>query len=113
MLGFSKGESVVLPLNYPEDGGGGSFLRSLTYSLDSTQASTKQKGIELCLLFVEMEEDMGEGVIVRISLISKKPTSPFCSQRLLPRSQGDVVPGLDVKQPKVVAGCVTVLKELV
>ncbi|GAA5878237.1 hypothetical protein JCM16303_002695 [Sporobolomyces ruberrimus] len=57
--------------------------------LGSARASTKQKGIELCLLFVEMEEDMGEGVI------------------------GDVVPGLDVKQPKVVAGCVTVLKELV
>ncbi|GAA5947554.1 hypothetical protein JCM3765_001726 [Sporobolomyces pararoseus] len=57
--------------------------------LGSSRASTKQKGIELCLLYVEMEEDMGEGVI------------------------SDVIPGLDMKQPKIVAACVTVLKELV
>ncbi|GAA5904142.1 Stu2p [Sporobolomyces salmoneus] len=57
--------------------------------LGAARASTKQKGIELCLLYAEMEEDMGEGVI------------------------GDVIPGLDMKQPKIVAACVTVLKELV
>ncbi|GAA6011628.1 hypothetical protein JCM11491_004710 [Sporobolomyces phaffii] len=57
--------------------------------LGSARASTKQKGIELCLLYVEMEEDLGEGVV------------------------SDVVTGLEFKQPKVVAGCVTVLKELV
>ncbi|GAA5893605.1 hypothetical protein JCM5296_002476 [Sporobolomyces johnsonii] len=57
--------------------------------LGSTRANTRAKGIELCLLYVEIEEDMGEGVI------------------------GDVIPGLDVKQPKVVAGSVMVLKELI
>ncbi|BGP46329.1 hypothetical protein JCM10450v2_002171 [Rhodotorula kratochvilovae] len=56
--------------------------------LGSTRANTRTKGIELCMLYVEAEEDQGEGVI------------------------GDVVPGLDVKQPKVVAGSVMVLKEL-
>ncbi|GAA5933192.1 hypothetical protein JCM3775_002563 [Rhodotorula graminis] len=56
--------------------------------LGSTRANTRIKGIELCLLYVAAEEDQGEGVI------------------------GDVVPGLEVKQPKVVAGSVTVLREL-
>ncbi|GAA6054178.1 hypothetical protein JCM3770_002818 [Rhodotorula araucariae] len=56
--------------------------------LGSTRANTRTKGIELCLLYVEAEEDQGEGVI------------------------GDVMPGLEVKQPKVVAGSVMVLKEL-
>ncbi|GAA6061591.1 hypothetical protein JCM10212_004341 [Sporobolomyces blumeae] len=52
-------------------------------------ASTKTKAVELCLLYAEVEEDMAEGVIA------------------------DVLPGLDAKQPKVVAASVTVLRELV
>ncbi|GAA5910305.1 hypothetical protein JCM6882_003246 [Rhodosporidiobolus microsporus] len=57
--------------------------------LGSTRAGTRTKAIELCLLYVEVEEDKGEGVVA------------------------DVVPGLDAKQPKVVAGSVSVLKEIV
>ncbi|GAA5837023.1 hypothetical protein JCM11251_004477 [Rhodosporidiobolus azoricus] len=57
--------------------------------LGSTRAGTRSKAIELCLLYVEVEEDKGEGVI------------------------GDILPGLDAKQPKVVAGSVSVLKEIV
>ncbi|SCV69035.1 BQ2448_2055 [Microbotryum intermedium] len=57
--------------------------------LGSARAGTKTKAIELCLLYVAAEEDQAEGVV------------------------GDLTPGLDVKQPKVVAGCVTVLKEIV
>ncbi|GAA5944540.1 Stu2p [Sporobolomyces koalae] len=57
--------------------------------LGSARASTKQKSIELCLLYAQVEEDMAEGVI------------------------GDIIPGLDAKQPKIVAACVTTLKDLV
>ncbi|BGP14170.1 hypothetical protein JCM10213_002469 [Rhodosporidiobolus nylandii] len=57
--------------------------------LGSTRAGTRTKAIELCLLYVEVEEDQGEGVI------------------------NDVIPGLDAKQPKVVAGSVSVLKEII
>ncbi|GAA5860693.1 hypothetical protein JCM8547_005503 [Rhodosporidiobolus lusitaniae] len=57
--------------------------------LGSTRAGTRTKGIELCLLYVEVEEDQAEGVV------------------------GDVAPGLEAKQPKVVAGSVSVLKEIV
>ncbi|GAA5992452.1 hypothetical protein JCM10908_000823 [Rhodotorula pacifica] len=57
--------------------------------LGSARAGTRTKGIELCMLYIESEEDMAEGVV------------------------GDVVPGLDAKQPKVVAGAVMVLKEAV
>ncbi|GAA5872661.1 hypothetical protein JCM3774_001877 [Rhodotorula dairenensis] len=57
--------------------------------LGSARAGTRSKGIELCMLYIEAEEDMGEGVI------------------------GDIVPGLDAKQPKVVAGAVMVLREAV
>ncbi|BGO97975.1 Protein STU2 [Rhodotorula toruloides] len=56
--------------------------------LGSARANTRTKAIELCLLYVEAEEDMAEGVIA------------------------DIVPGLDAKQPKVVAGSVMVLKEI-
>ncbi|GAA5971652.1 hypothetical protein JCM11641_000672 [Rhodosporidiobolus odoratus] len=57
--------------------------------LGSTRAGTRTKAFELCLLYVEIEEDQGEGVI------------------------GDIAPGLDAKQPKVVAGAVIVLKDIV
>ncbi|SGZ22076.1 BQ5605_C022g09426 [Microbotryum silenes-dioicae] len=57
--------------------------------LGAARAGTKTKAIELCLLYVAAEEDQAEGVL------------------------SDLTPGLDVKQPKVVAGCVTVLKEIV
>ncbi|KAI5480254.1 microtubule associated protein [Pseudohyphozyma bogoriensis] len=57
--------------------------------LGSSRAGTRAKAVELCLLYVETEEDGGTGVI------------------------GDITPGLDVKQPKVVAGSVTVLKEII
>ncbi|BGP23073.1 microtubule associated protein [Rhodotorula toruloides] len=56
--------------------------------LGSARANTRTKAIELCLLYVEAEENMAEGVVA------------------------DVVPGLDAKQPKVVAGSVMVLKEI-
>ncbi|KAK4053177.1 hypothetical protein OIV83_001912 [Microbotryomycetes sp. JL201] len=57
--------------------------------LGSTRAGTKNKAIELCLQLVEAEEDQADGVI------------------------SDLAPGLDAKQPKVVAGVVSVLREMV
>lgn len=33
------------------------------------QAGTKSKAIELCLLYIEVEDDLGEGVIVSYHLI--------------------------------------------
>ncbi|GAA6034227.1 hypothetical protein JCM8097_003793 [Rhodosporidiobolus ruineniae] len=77
--------------------GGKAFARSrsevvpslVEKCLGSTRAGTRTKGIELCLLYVEVEEDQGEGVV------------------------NDVVPGLDAKQPKIVSGSVSVLKEVV
>ncbi|KAM0755289.1 ARM repeat-containing protein [Meredithblackwellia eburnea MCA 4105] len=57
--------------------------------LGSARAGTKAKAIELCLLYVEVEGDQGEGVVT------------------------DLLPGLDLKQPKVVAGTVQALAEII
>ncbi|KAL8281038.1 hypothetical protein RQP46_006717 [Phenoliferia psychrophenolica] len=57
--------------------------------LGSARAGTKTKAVELCLLYAEVEGDQGEGVI------------------------SDLLPGLDLKQPKSVAGTVLVLSELI
>ncbi|KAL4248146.1 CLASP family protein [Abortiporus biennis] len=54
----------------------------------STRAGTRNHAIELALLYVEVENG-GAGVVE------------------------DILPGLGVKQPKTVAGCVTTLKEIV
>lgn len=56
--------------------------------LGSTRAGTKTNSVELCLQYVEVENG-ASGVI------------------------NDVLPGLGAKQPKTVAGCVIVLKEVV
>lgn len=58
--------------------------------LGSTRAGTKQKGLELVLLYAENEDVMGsEGVVM------------------------DVLAGIAAKQPKLVAGSVTALKDLI
>lgn len=36
------------------------------FSIQQQQAGTRDKAIELCLLYVEVEEDQGEGVIVAL-----------------------------------------------
>lgn len=41
-----------------------------------SQAGTRTKAIELCLLYVECEEDKGEGVIVRCSFPRFNPPAP-------------------------------------
>ncbi|EIW68411.1 hypothetical protein TREMEDRAFT_71988 [Tremella mesenterica DSM 1558] len=57
-------------------------------ALGSTRTGTKRKGMDLAAMYVEVE-NTGEGVTA------------------------DVLVGLDSKQPKIVAGSVSVLKELV
>ncbi|EIN07407.1 microtubule associated protein [Punctularia strigosozonata HHB-11173 SS5] len=54
----------------------------------STRAGTRNQAIELALQYVEVENS-GAGVIA------------------------DIIPGLSAKQPKVVSGCVTAMKEIV
>ncbi|KAJ9096595.1 hypothetical protein QFC19_007128 [Naganishia cerealis] len=56
--------------------------------LGSTRAGTKRSAIELCMLYIEVE-NTGEGVI------------------------NDLLRGLDAKQPKLVASTVTALKQIV
>ncbi|THU90725.1 ARM repeat-containing protein [Dendrothele bispora CBS 962.96] len=56
--------------------------------LGSTRAGTKSQAIELILQYVEVENS-GAGVVA------------------------DIIPGLNAKQPKAVAGCVTALKEII
>ena len=56
--------------------------------MGSSRAGTKRKGMDLCGMYVEVE-NTGEGVM------------------------NDLLVGLDSKQPKVVAGCIGCLKELV
>lgn len=78
----------------------------------NAQAGTKSKALELCLLYVEVEEDQGEGVMVRWT-----PHAP-CIRTLTDLScllhpQEDVIVGLAAKQPKIVAGSVSVLREIV
>ncbi|ORY29668.1 armadillo-type protein [Naematelia encephala] len=57
-------------------------------ALGAARAGTKRKGMDLCAMYVEVENG-GEGVM------------------------GDVLPGVDSKQPKVVAGSIACLKEMV
>jgi cytoskeleton-associated protein 5 len=73
----------------------------------STRAGTKQKALELVLEYVEVENG-GEGCVVWSSQALNPTTlySDMCLQR-------DILPGLGAKQPKIVAGCVTVLKEMI
>lgn len=56
--------------------------------LGSTRGGTRSQAIELALQYVEVENG-GSGVV------------------------GDLLPGLNAKQPKAVAGCITALKEIV
>nr|VZI25513.1 unnamed protein product [Spirometra erinaceieuropaei] len=53
--------------------------------LNSTRAKTKEKGIEILLLYIELEK--GDGVVE------------------------ELIKGLSAKQPKIVVGCVQALKE--
>lgn len=59
-------------------------------------------------MFVEVE-NTGEGVMVSFSC----PPGPLHTDSEIADGQTDLFPGLDAKQPKVVAGCITCLKEII
>jgi cytoskeleton-associated protein 5 len=72
--------------------------------LGAARAGTKKRAIELCGMFVEVE-NTGEGVMVCLSYIPD-----FGKEADL---QMDLLPGIDAKQPKIVAGCIGCLKDLI
>jgi len=72
----------------------------------STRAGTKTQAIELALQYVEVDNG-GTGVVVRDfrqCLVARLTAT---------RVQENVLPGLAAKQPKAVAGTVSVLKEII
>lgn len=79
--------------------------------LGSTRAGTKNQALELALQYVEVE-NTGAGVVVcphpTISLLFES-----CLSQPQYTSQENILPGLAAKQPKIVAGTVLVLKEVI
>ncbi len=73
----------------------------------SARAGTRAQAIELTLQYVEVENS-ATGVVVCLSFCMR--LSKLTAISML---QENVLPGLAAKQPKVVAGCVTAIKEIV
>jgi len=69
-------------------------------ALGAARAGTKKRGSELCAMYVEVE-NTGEGVIVSHDAAT------------LLRSQPEVMVGFDSKQPKVVAGSISCVKDII
>lgn len=71
-------------------------------ALGATRAGTKKKGAELCAMYVEVD-NTGEAVVVSYQGDAESSAN----------IKSEVLVGLDSKQPKVVAGSIACLKDLV
>lgn len=78
-------------------------------ALGNARTGTKKKGTELCAMYVEVENG-AEGVTVCSDGLSNLFDLALMSTPVI---QTDVLVGLDSKQPKVVAGTVGCLKDLI
>lgn len=78
----------------------------------STRAGTKNQALQLALLYTEVCGS-AEGIVVRCFGSSPNTVSrTHPALTLLPPPQQDIIPSLKAKQPKLVAGCVAALKDL-